>query len=580
MDQVEEIKNKVDIVQLVGEYVKLTKAGRNFKGLCPFHGEKTPSFMVNPELQIYKCFGCGEGGDVYAFLQKMEGMEFSEALTTLAKKTGVVLKTYMPTKGEEERERLLQVNNLAAEYYHYLLTKHELGQAAKEYLQKRGIGDEAITRYKLGFAPDGWDFLAKFLVGKKGFTHTDLERAGLEIPGTRSGQEGYDRFRNRVMFPLNNHRGQTVGFAGRVMPGADEKSGGKYVNTPETEIYHKGDLLYGLDVNKAEIKTKGSAVIVEGEVDSIASALAGVGNVVAIKGSALTAKQVELLKRYTETIILALDADLAGDMAARKGIEMAEKAGMIIKVVEAGSIKVNPKKYKDPGEWGVADPEGWRTAVEEAVPIYDFYIGSAVERYGLDAVGKMKIGKELLPIFARIEDEITRGHYIKKLAGVLDVEEEDVRRQLQKVANKLTGTEKEEPGGKEARRSRREVMEEYLTGFALRNGKLTQLLEAAEWFGTEFWKKVIESIKEETKKGTTGIPEVINALPPELKKRAEELMLWEDEPEEEDTDREWARSVAELEEAVIREKLAGLTGQNNKSEEVAKLVTRLNELTK
>lgn len=577
MDQIEEIKTKADVVQLVGEYVKLTKAGRNYKGLCPFHGEKTPSFMVNPELQIYKCFGCGEGGDVYAFVQKMEGVEFGEALKILAKRSGVTLLSYIPTKGEQEREKLLQANDLAVDYYHYLLTKHELGSEAKKYLSKRGISDELVLRYRLGFAPDGWDYLIKFLGDKKGFKLTELERAGLVVAG-----KGYDRFRNRIMFPLCNHRGQAVGFAGRVMPGADEKSGGKYVNTPETELYHKGDLLYGLDLNKAQIKASGFAVIVEGELDSMASFQAGVENVVAIKGSALTGRQVELLKRYTDTIVLALDADLAGDMAARRGIEMAEKAGMIIKVVESGAIKINPKKYKDPGEWAIGDPEGWKRGVEEAVGIYDFYITSAVERYGLEATGKSRIGKELLPLWARIEDEITKGHYVKKLAEILGVMEEDVRKQMNKLQTKgamteRVGVEKED----KIKRTRKEVLEEYTVGLALRNNLLAELTNPAisGFFGNGFWGRITTDIRS-IWDGKMTVREVIGALKPELRNGVEEQLLAEEELSPEEAEKEWRSTMIQLETEAVRAQLTALLGLAGKEEEVGKLVFRLNELTR
>ena len=207
-----------------------------------------------------------------------------------------------------------------------------------------------------------------------------------------------------------------VGFAGRVMPGASEKEGGKYVNTPETEIYHKSELLYGLDVTRAEIKNAGWVVVVEGEIDVIASWQAGVKNVVAIKGSALTEKQVELLRRICDTVVLALDTDVAGDAASRRGIEIADKNGLMIKMVKLLGAK-------DPGEYAIADAEGWKKAVAEAIPIYDFYLQSAMERYGLDVTGKKRMGQELLPIWAGISDEIVKAHYVRKLADILGVEE-------------------------------------------------------------------------------------------------------------------------------------------------------------
>ncbi len=580
MDQVEDVKSKVDMVQLVGEYVKLNKAGRNYKGLCPFHGEKTPSFMVNPELQIYKCFGCGEGGDAYQFIQKMEGVEFGEALKMLAKRVGVTLQSYTPTKGEEQRERWYGINQITADYYHYLLTKHEVGKLALEYLTKRGISEQSITSYRLGYAPDGWDFLIKYLVSKKGYKVEDLEKAGLVVPSQKGG---YDRFRNRVMFPLTNHRGQVVGFAGRVMPGADEKAGGKYVNTPETEIYHKGDLLYGLDQNKVEIKNAGWVVIVEGEVDSIASVQAGIKNVVAIKGSALTARQVEILKRYTDTLVLALDADLAGDAAARRGIEIAQKAGMIIKVVESGSLAVNPNKYKDPGEWAMADALGWGAAVAAAVPIYDFYIESAIERYGLDVVGKMRVSKEILPLLFRIDDEITKGHYIKKLAKVLDAAEDDVRKQMGKLSfGKSEEVLDGQGGAKTGPKTRREVKEEYVVGLALRSDLTEKLLapEVVNLFESGIWKRIVDEVGKHYQPGMK-VRDLIDRFPAEIRQKAEEIVLAVGESiKEGDLEKEWETAVRLLEEAVLREKIANLRGREGKEAEVAKLVVRLNELTR
>lgn len=584
MDQVEEIKNKIDIVQLVGEYVQLKKAGRNYKGLCPFHGEKTPSFMVNPELQIYKCFGCGEGGDAYQFLQKMEGMEFGEALAVLAERVGVKLTSYKPTKQEEDKQKILKINSLAGEYYHYLLTTHKLGIPAKKYLEKRGITNEAVTAFKIGYAPEGWDFLMKFLVAKKGFLPGEVEAAGLVIK-SQNTRGYYDRFRDRVMFPLTNARGMTVGFAGRVMPGADEKMGAKYVNTPETEVYHKGNLLYGLDINKAEIKTAGFAVVVEGEIDAIASWQAGVKNAVAIKGSALTVQQVDIIKRYCDTLVLGLDADVAGDAAVRRGIEIAQKAQLIIKIIDSQSAETNPKQYKDPGDWAIADPEGWQTAVKGAIPIYDFYIESAVKRFGLEAIGKTKISRELIPIWAKIDDAIVKAHYIKRLAVVMGVDEADVRDQITKTSSTVEvkrGGETNKPVT--INTSRREIFEEYLVKMALFSGDVSQLVEGGPGIiiQSDFWRRVIESFKKEKdlwRKPT----ELVNKLPPELTNKVQQLLLTEEEITPEIAREEWNKAVRELEQIDIREKLEVLRHLSEKpgtDQEVVKLTRRLAELTK
>ena len=582
MDQVEEIKGKTDIVELIQEYVPLKRAGRNYKGLCPFHGEKTPSFMVNPELQIFKCFGCGEGGDAYSFLQRIEGMEFGEALRNLADRVGVKLVSYRPSQQEELKDTLLQTNYLAGEYYHYVLTKHNLGKQAREYLKDRGVTNEAIEIFKLGFAPEGWDFLLSYLSGKKGFKEEDIERAGLAIKSQSDKetkkQSYYDRFRNRIMFPLNNPRGQTVGFSGRVMPGADEKAGGKYVNTPETEIYHKSGILYGYDLARSAIKAENTSVLVEGQMDVIGSWQAGVPNSVGVGGTALTDRQIELLKRVGETVIMALDADQAGDAAARKGIEAAGKTGLIVKVVDIRK----GRKYKDPGEWATDDPDGWKEAVKKAVVVYDFYLDSAVSRHGLDVVGKTRIGRELLPIWRNIEDEIVKAHYVKKLAEVLGVEEEDIRQQMAKSqVPKLNSQipKNNQMTNERMKKSRREVVEEYIVGLALRGSKANLLATKPmnQMIKTDFWKKVIDQVA--GFKPQTPIRELIKQMPAELRGRVEELMLNEEEPAGDEWEKEWKEAAGELETIGIREQITGYKHQEGKMKEVAKLAKRLSELT-
>lgn len=552
MDQVEEVKSKIDIVDIIQEHTPLKKAGRNYKGLCPFHGEKTPSFMVNQELQIYKCFGCSEGGDVFTFLQKTEGLEFGEALQMLAARAGVTLTSYKPTHIEEQKDKLLRLNALAANYYHYLLVTHKLGQTARDYLQSRGITSESIEKFKLGYAPSGWDYLRQFLVDKKKFTLQDMQLAGLTIEN-----KNYDRFRDRIMFPLNNFRGQTVGFAGRVLPGADEKSGGKYVNTPETEIYHKSELLYGLDLTRSEIKQAKYAIVVEGEIDAIASWQAGVKNVVAIKGSALTARQVELLHRLGDTVVLALDTDLAGDAASRRGIEIAEKAGLIIKVAPLSGVA------KDPGELAISAPKKWTAAVEKAIPIYDFYLSSAVERFGLEAEGKKKISRELLPIWNSIDDEIVKAHYIQKLASTLGVGEMDVRAQMAKTTmpkNQGSIIKDQLPDDP---KTKRELLEEYVVGLCLRTDHWIELPKLQALVKTDFWSKALDFL---------GKNHDTKALPAEFQSRVQELFLIEEDA----SDKEWEKALNRLEELDIREKIATTTDPA----QIRELSSRLGELTR
>ncbi|MDP2861049.1 MAG: DNA primase, partial [bacterium] len=324
-DQIEEVKQKTDIVSLIGEYIEVKKAGRNYKAICPFHSEKTPSFMISPELQIYKCFGCQAGGDCFAFLKEYEGMEFGEALKFLADRAGVKLERISRTD-TSEKEKIIEINNLTSRFYQYLLFNSSFGKVALDYLlRERGLKLTTIKEFGLGFSPDSPIGLKKFLIDKKKFDPRDIERAGIGYP---KGGYFIDRLRGRVIFPLLDHRGNTVGFAGRVLPGPNEKETAKYINTPETPVYHKSNLLYALNLTRQNIKRKNIAIVVEGELDAISSWQAGIKNVVAIKGSALTEDQVRLLSRFCKKAILCLDSDIAGDAAARRGVITAQDQGL------------------------------------------------------------------------------------------------------------------------------------------------------------------------------------------------------------------------------------------------------------
>ncbi|MGB9637478.1 MAG: DNA primase, partial [Microgenomates group bacterium] len=480
MDQLEEIKAKIDIVQFISEFLPLKKAGRNFKALCPFHNEKTPSFIVSPERQIWHCFGCNRGGDIFGFLMEMERMEFGEALRVLAKRAGVTLERYQPTAGEAEKEKLFEINHLTAEFFHYLLLNHKIGKKALNYILQRGITKESLERFKIGYSPPMWDGLQKFLVGKKGYKPVDLEKAGLIISSQKQSPitnnrslitNYYDRFRDRLMFPLSDHRGNIVGFAGRLLdPEAKEA---KYVNTPETLIYHKSELLYPLQITKEDIKKENVAVVVEGELDAISSYQVGIKNVVAIKGSALTEHQSRLLRRFTENLILSLDSDAAGDMAARRGIEIADSLGLNIKVAVL-------EKYKDPDEAAQKEPDYLREQISKAENIYDFYLNSAFKRFGgRTAEEKKKIGQELIPILAKIEDEIVKDVYTKKLADRLGVNEESIILQMEKIKNKTVFVSR--PVEKTiSLPSRRNVLEEYYLALIFQTKEVRRLLQEEE----------------------------------------------------------------------------------------------------
>lgn len=456
MDQIEEVRRKTDIVQLISEAVTLKKAGRNFRALCPFHEEKTPSFMVSAERQMFKCFGCQKGGDAFKFVMERERLDFGEALRLLADRAGVQLKDYRPGPDQKVKEKLLEINHLASEYYHYLLTEHQAGRPALDYLLKRGVSKNSIKTFKLGFSANEWEGLRRFLTKKKNYHDEDLERAGLAIKGNRGW---YDRFRDRIMFPLFDHRNRVVGFSGRVFD--KESKEAKYVNSPETFLYHKSEVLYGLETTKEAIKKVGKAVVVEGELDLISSYQAGVTNVVAIKGSALTEQQIELLKRFCEHLVLALDMDAAGDAASRRGIELAEAKGLNVRVIRL-------EYGKDPDECAQHSARLWKDSVIKAVPIYDFYIESAKTRFGTGTPeGKRQISDELSPFLARIGNQVIKAHYIKKLAEVLGVSEDAVNQEVDKKFIPRSPGEVGQAPKQEEPCSRQERLEEYLLALVL-----------------------------------------------------------------------------------------------------------------
>jgi DNA primase len=554
-DQVQQVKQANDIVAVVGERIQLTKAGRNYKALCPFHGEKTPSFFVSAEMQTYKCFGCGVGGDVISFVEAYEGLIFVEALEMLAKRAGITLVKRQPNPGEQIQEELLAICHLASEYYHYLLMEHRVGEAARSYLTGRGVSKQLWRDFKLGYAPDDWDGLYAYLVGKKKRSAQAVEQAGLLIG--RDGGGYYDRFRGRVMFPQYDFSGHIVGFAGRLLD--PEIKQAKYINTPETKLYHKSKLLYGLYQNKRLIRKADRVVIVEGELDVLSSVKAKIAEVVAVKGSALSEEQVLLLRRLTTTIFLALDADEAGQEAMKRAIQIGEKQGVQLRVVplEGG---------KDPDEIVTQSPKRWREMVSKSTSIHQFYIDLAFAQY--DATtgnGQKQISQFLAPILAQIENSVERAFYIKKLAHKLDVGERQVETEIAKALSKSTRNKTEVESQVPTMRPRRERLERYVLGVALNLGAgLRSGLEQLQpqWFGETYLSKLVKHLQKsfgsETKK---SLSQVKQELSPELARVVDELYSEDQElltlPPE-DLLHIFNRAVADLKELHHREELKRL----------------------
>jgi DNA primase len=577
MDQLDEIRSKIDLVDFISEYVPLKKTGRNFKALCPFHTEKTPSFIVSPERQIWKCFGCGLGGDAFRFLMEIDNLEFGEALRELAKRTGVKLRQYRPSPEEKRKELFYEINHLSAEFYHYLLLKHPVGKSARDYILGRGITKESLELFRLGFAPDLWEGLEKYLVGKKGYRLEDLEEAGLIIRGQRSGY--YDRFRGRLMFPLRDHRGNVCGFAGRVLAAdvkearlpspAAQAAGGqaKYINSPETPVYHKSDLLYGLFEAKEAIKKADEAILVEGELDMISSFQTGVKNVVAIKGSALTSVQTQIISRFTKNLTLALDKDIAGDLASRRGIEIADAAGMSIKVVEITG-------GKDPDEVAQKNPELWKKLIKKAVPVYDYFLDSAASRFGTETIeAKRKIGEELAPILAKISNEIVQSHYIGKLAQKLGVSEEAVSNEVTKAAGKETPVAVTASLGAVIEAlTRQEILEEYLLALCFQSDRWQWLKKRAvkSCVKTPRFIKILETLAEYFKKyKTKDSQRLAKMLPAELIETFNRFYLLDlggTISDEEKLSQEFGKNLSRLRELILRQDLEALAEEIRKLE--------------
>ena len=426
MTDTKAIKDRLDIVQVIGEYVQLKKAGANWKANCPFHHEKSPSFMVNAEKQFWHCFGCGKSGDVFSFLQEMEGMDFPEALKILADKAGVKIDTFASEVNKSQKNRILEINNKAAYFFHHFLLEMPASQGARDYLKRRELKPETIAEWQVGFIPEQWDLLTQYLL-KKGNSIDDLLASGLTIK--KDGGGVYDRFRGRIMFPLWDTHGNIVGFTGRVLV-ETEKSGGKYVNTPQTLVFDKSRILYGLNRAKTEIKNKDFTVLVEGQMDVIACHQAGMKNVAASSGTALTFEQVKLLKRYSNNIAIAFDADAAGQNAAKRGIDLALEQGMNIKI-----IQIPAGCGKDADECLKKDPSVWFKAVENSKEVMDWYFAGVLAGADKrDPKQKQKIADTLIAEIIRLPYAVERDHWLKKLADELGVDNATLTAEMRRLA--------------------------------------------------------------------------------------------------------------------------------------------------
>jgi DNA primase len=441
VDEVDQIKERLDIVEVISSYLTLKKAGANLKTNCPFHTEKTPSFMVSPERQTFRCFGCNTGGDVFTFIEKMEGIDFYNALKLLADRAGVKLESRSIRRGEQEyksdiKTKVYEINDWTKKLYHKILLDHPKAEHARKYLEGRGMRPKTIADFELGYAPESWELLIKFL-GKKKYSREEIIKAGVAIRNDRG--EIYDRFRSRIIFPISNIMGQTVAFTSRILK--DDGKSAKYINSAESPIYIKGKTVYGLDRAKMAIKEADNAIFVEGNMDVIACHQAGFKNVVATSGTAITEEQLKILSRYTSLISFSFDSDEAGAAAMKKAICLALKNDIASKIVALRA------PFKDADEAIKSDPKNWIKAVEGAKPSLEFWIDLLISKSpDLGVIAKRKIAKEILPVIKTIYSDIEKEYYIKYLAQKLSVSEKALISALEKTAGdrEISNARKEE----------------------------------------------------------------------------------------------------------------------------------------
>ncbi len=428
-DFAEEVKQNIDIVEVISEYLELKRTGKNYKGLCPFHQEKTPSFTVNPQNQFYYCFGCGAGGDVYSFLMEIENITFFEGLKLLAGRAGLELpnRSKYEKRLDDRREKIFEINQLAAKFYNYLLLEEDVAEKAVVYLNNRGFMEEDLKKFYLGFAPDRWDSLINFL-SRKGYERSELLEAGLVLTGKNNSI--YDRFRNRIIFPIFNIRDEVIAFGARIVD-SNVKNSPKYLNSPETIIFNKSKNLYGLNWAREELRRTDSAIIMEGYTDVIRAHKQGLKNAVASLGTSLTLEQAKLLDRYVSTVYIAYDADTAGGKATVRGLEILKNAGLNVKVIQLPADK-------DPDDFiNQEGKEKFTELMEDAPGLIDYKINQIVGKNNFnDSDIKVELSRKLIKLLAGISDPVEREVYTQRVSTKIEINAGLLRREVEKMNKK------------------------------------------------------------------------------------------------------------------------------------------------
>lgn len=480
MSQSDEIKSRLDIVEVIRSYIQVKAVGANFQALCPFHREKSPSFVISPEKNIWHCFGCGKGGDVFSFVQEMEGISFVESMRLLAPKAGVTLESF-EKKDFSKRNRLLDILESATRYFEKHL-ESDPGKFFREYLSERGLSEETIKEWRIGYAPDSWDNLLIRLKElprneRLHFNDQEIFSAGLSVR-----KEGvnhyYNRFRDRIMFPITDINGNVIAFTARVNPKIEhnEKVGGKYINSPQTELYDKSRVVFGLDKARRAIKDQDLAIVVEGQMDAIMAHQYGFKNVIASSGTALTAEQLTIIKRYTNNLALAFDMDAAGQMAADRGIKEAMALDFNISVIVL-------QDGKDAAECLKKNSEEWRQAVKSARPMMEYYLDKLNSEFDArTAIGSKELAKRALKMIANFSSTIEINFWLKKVAEIIGAPEQSLREELKNI-NPSLGTSNQANSAVPEKTAaepldRQELMSELILALTLRVPNLISYLSS------------------------------------------------------------------------------------------------------
>jgi DNA primase len=460
---IDEVKQKLDIVEVVGQYVTLKKSGRTFSAPCPFHSEKKPSFFVYPEQQSWHCFGaCNTGGDVFSFIMKKEGLDFGDALRALAEKTGVAIPSQAKSEAEDKaRDIIFQINQAASQYFHNLLLNSPAAAKARQYLESRGVNEKSISDFQLGYSLPSWEALKLYLT-EKGFGEADLINAGLLIRTEESGKT-HDRFRDHIIFPIMDDRGRATGFGARVL----DNSSPKYVNSPQTRIFDKSGSLYGIHLSRSFIREQNLAVLVEGYMDVIIAHQYGFGNVIAPMGVAITEKQINQIKKMTRSIALALDPDAAGEDAAMKCVSYENALDAEVKVITLPA-------GKDPDEVIKEDKQQWQLRVEKAIPVIEFTINAITSRLDLKTTaGKTGAVNKLLPVIAEVKAGPRQYEYLTKLSLAVGIDDKKLEAALGRFKNDRRSKETRSQAIQKATRPiGANPVEEYLLALLLKHPEI------------------------------------------------------------------------------------------------------------